>query len=529
MAWVFVRLKVSLIAGSLRGSTGRTIGFVAGLVLAAALGIGGFVLTSMMRLIPEQAEHVGVLLSFFLVASWIALPLIRFGVDETLDPTRLALLPIRPLTAAVGLLAASATGPVPIACLLVLLGMAVGLSGGPLSIVVGVLAALCVFALCIVGSRAVTVSMAGLLRSRRGGDIALLAGVGVFVAFQFANIALQRASFGDTTAFLAEFAEPLSWTPPGMAAAAITAARDGRPLASAALLAAAVGTVLLLGWWWHRLLARSLVTYDASTQSGGTRRGAGFGTRIPWVSARTAGAAARELRYAWRDPRRKANWIMALVVAGIVVFSTTGAVADAIDLQTMVLTISVTATIVGMQGANQFGQIGGSLWMQAVATERLDQVRADVAGVNLAIAIIGVPILVLVAAAMAVVSGEYAALPGTLAAGLAVGGVALGLANLASVYIPYRLPERRSNPFAGPSGGQGLTIMLGSMVSLLGTALLSTPVTYAVLNLDEGYGPLLLAAGACYGAAVAWAGRRLTGRRAYARYPELLADLARAS
>src|SRR2546430_17468214 len=45
-----------------------------------------------------------------LVLGWLFLPLLFFGVDETLDPARFALLPLPRRTLAVGMLAAACVG-----------------------------------------------------------------------------------------------------------------------------------------------------------------------------------------------------------------------------------------------------------------------------------------------------------------------------------------------------------------------------------------------------------------------------------
>src|ERR1019366_8394995 len=48
--------------------------------------------------------------------------------------------------------------------------------------------------------------------------------------------------------------------------------------------------------------------------------------------------------------------------------------------------------IAGIQSANQFGQDGGALWLNVAATSRPQDLRADLAGKNLASAVIAMPI-----------------------------------------------------------------------------------------------------------------------------------------
>ena len=61
---------------------------------------------------------------------WLILPIMSFGLDGTLDPATLALYPLRTRSLAVGLLAASAAGAWPLANVIGLLGVTVGLARG---------------------------------------------------------------------------------------------------------------------------------------------------------------------------------------------------------------------------------------------------------------------------------------------------------------------------------------------------------------------------------------------------------------
>ena len=70
------------------------------------------------------------------LVAWMLAPLVAFGVDETVDPTRFALLPIRPPVLQRGLLVASLVGYLPMPNAIVLLGGAIGI-GRPLGTAAG--------------------------------------------------------------------------------------------------------------------------------------------------------------------------------------------------------------------------------------------------------------------------------------------------------------------------------------------------------------------------------------------------------
>jgi hypothetical protein len=95
----------------------------------------------------------------------------------------LAPYPLRTRPLAVGLLAASATGAWPAANLLGLPGLTAGLASGTpgvLVVLVVLVAVVLQVLFCITLARFVTTSMAGLLRSRRGKDLAAVLLIPIF-------------------------------------------------------------------------------------------------------------------------------------------------------------------------------------------------------------------------------------------------------------------------------------------------------------------------------------------------------------
>jgi ABC-2 type transport system permease protein len=172
VARLFIRLKLSLITGGLRGAggTARVVGLVIAIVGALWAMPFGFGLLALQHGKPD-AVNVAVVAFTGVALGWLVLPMATFGADETLDPARLTLLPLRPVALARGLLAAALTGIGPILTFVVLLGAVVALADGPVSALVGILAVLIELGLCVAGSRALITALSGLLRSRRGRDL----------------------------------------------------------------------------------------------------------------------------------------------------------------------------------------------------------------------------------------------------------------------------------------------------------------------------------------------------------------------
>lgn len=522
---LFARLKVRLMLGSVRRDSGRLVGFVLSLVAVGVFAPIGFAGMALLRGHGSLAVSVGVVAFTGLATAWPVLSLMVFGADETLDPTRLTLLPLRRGEMARGMLVASVIGPGPLFVVIVLAGSVVGLSAGLLSVGVGVIAMFVELTLCVTLSRALTAAMSGLLLSRRGRDLAVLVGLTLVVGLQLGNLAFQHAmsaGAAGSTHRLTALGATLRWTPPGAAAHAVTDAAAGSYGTAAIELVAACAAVALLAWGWIVVLGRSLVSHDASTEAARrTARARAPRTRLRLPRGRVGGVAGMQLRYVWRDPRRKAAWLSTLCV---------GVIASASVVETTharpgpLLPVCLVAAMAGLQSANQFGQDGPSIWMNVTATGSAADVRSDLAGRNLAQAIVALPCVAILSVAAAAISGAgVGAMIMDLAVGAGVLGVALGVANLWSVLFPYALPQGRGNPFGGPGAGRGCLLSLASMGGMVAVAVVVSPLVAAAAAFGSGFWPVFVVAAPAYGVVLAWLARSLAGRIGYRRLPELLA------
>ncbi len=111
MVAILVRLKLTLLRNSLRRSVWRTVGLIIGMVYA--LGIVVAVLIGMVALrftSLELTADVTVLAFSVLTLGWLLMSLLVFGIDETVDPAKFALLPVRARELLPGLLVAGLVG-----------------------------------------------------------------------------------------------------------------------------------------------------------------------------------------------------------------------------------------------------------------------------------------------------------------------------------------------------------------------------------------------------------------------------------
>lgn len=94
MARLFVGLKLRLLVGGWRQQTARFLGFLASLLVFTPLAVLAAVgLTVLGRRVDGGAQLV-TLPVLVLPLAWAAYPLVAFGLEETLDPARLALYPL---------------------------------------------------------------------------------------------------------------------------------------------------------------------------------------------------------------------------------------------------------------------------------------------------------------------------------------------------------------------------------------------------------------------------------------------------
>lgn len=516
MAWLFVRLKLSLLAGSLRGDDRRRAGFalsvlgatvftVAGGVGLAALGGQGSAGSG-----GSLAADAVIIVYAALGLSWTLFPLVSFGTDETLDPLRLALFPLDRSQLFRGLLAAAMTGPWPLATLVVLAGGGLGLARGPGSLAVAAVAVPLTWVLSIAASRACTTAMSTLLRSRRGRDVGMAVTLLIMLSVQGLAASASTGAANGADA-IGETAAVLRWLPSGLPAHAIAAAADGRYGVALAELAAVAVIAAALLWGWMLALGRTLVTVDASSQLGGRARRSGW-----HPASRSAAITVKELRYTWRDPRRRMTWLWAIGMT--LILSLTSASNGAF------FPVFMGAMVAGLSGANAFGADGPALWMHAMVTSERRHLRADLAGKNLATALLGVAVV----AAVAVVSGVRYGDPigRLLLAGWGVLGVGIAVSTLVSVLLPYSVPERRGNVLGHPGVGKGGVAFAAALTSMTSTVVLSLPI---VIGLIVGGGWAWVAAGAAplYGFGLAWAARRLAARIGLRRLPEIIAAVGR--
>jgi ABC-2 type transport system permease protein len=531
LAGHLVGLRLALLRNGLRRSNWQqqvalALGALAGLPLAG----GGFLL---LALVPRAEPQAGLLLVegvfVLLFCGWGVFPLLSFAGDASLDPSRLALLPLRPGQLVAGLSLAACVGVAPLCTLVALTGAVVGFATLGPGILLVAAAVLVQFALCIVGSRALLTALSRQLRTRKARDLVILlvsvSALGFNLALQVGARLAERVERADLEG-LRTLARVLGWLPPGLAARALVDAGQGRLLAATGELLAAALAVVLLGWWWWRSLDRVLTTAEPAARRR-ARPAAGLFPRPlrRLLPADQRGAvAAKELRYLARHPRLRVAWVVSgLLSLAMVVFV---AVSEALDRPWMVLASVSVAFLASQNSLNQFGFDGGAYWAHVAAGA---DPRGDLAGRNLAALLVGLVGTAVLAVLLAAVTGGWLYVPVAVCLGAGVLALALGVADVVAVRFAYPLPEDASNLWAVQGTGQGCLVGIVQMVAFAAQGVLLLPLLVLVVVglvvwppalalaclVALGYGALLWRVGLGLGAS--W----LAGHQ-----PELLAALS---
>ncbi|MCH0557560.1 MULTISPECIES: hypothetical protein [unclassified Streptomyces] len=520
-----VRLKVSLIRNGLRQSAGRRAAFAVSAVIAVL-----FALAQLLGLLLLRGHaHAGVVAvvgTAVLALGWAVLPLFFPTGDETLDPTRLVLLPLRPRPLVRALLVASLVGIGPVCTLLILVGCALAPAHRTATYVFSVVAVALALLTCVALARAVAAANVRLLTSRKGRDLAVLSGLVIAIGTQLINFGAQQLGSAGGLGQLQPVADVLSWVPPASAMGAVQSANDGSyGIALAQLTVSAAGLGLLVAVW-ARSLTRLMTAPDGSTlQATGAgapkRSSTGLARLLP--DGRTGTVMERSLRYILRDPKTKAAWVSSLAIGLLV------PVFNAVRGTGSVYLACFATGMLGMQMYNQFGQDTSAFWMVAMTISSARDASTELRGRALALLLIALPYTTLVTVLTAGLLGSWDQLPEALGLSFAVLGALLATGAWASARFPYSIPRDGHKNVTPGQAGLAWIAIFGGMAS---AALLCLPVIALIVWLNASTGGaawtwLLLPVGAGYGTGLTLLGLRLAAPRTATHLPEILTAVSK--
>ncbi|EXU64668.1 transporter [Streptomyces sp. PRh5] len=530
---VFVSLKLALLRNGLRQSSGRRAAYLTSLVMAmlfAVLQLLGLVLLRG----TNHVDALVTLLTAVLALGWAVMPLFFPGGDETLDPTRLVMLPLRPRSLITALLVSSLIGIGPLFTLTLAAGSAIAVAHGTAAAVAAVLAVVLTVLVCVALARAVATANTRLLTSRKGRDLAVLSGLFVAIGAQFVNLGAQQLGGKNGLSVLEPASEVLRWVPPAAAVDAVQGVSDGAYGVAAAQFALTVAALALLMWWWRSTLTHLMTTPDSSTIQAAApreRRSSGaadtpdasgpFARLLP--SGRTGTVLLRTLRYAVRDPKTKSAWVTSLGVGLLLPFIT------AAQGNGSIYWACWASGMLGMLMYNQFGQDTSAFWMVAQTISSPRDAYLELRGRAMALLLVAVPYVAVAVLGCAAVLKNWSAAPEALGIALALLGSMLATGALTSVLAPYSIPQDSGYKNVVPAqAGIAWLSILGGMIA--GSVLCAPVLGLTIwLHVSGTHDLLWVVAplGAVYGAAIAETGLRVAAPRVAARLPEILAAVSK--
>jgi ABC-2 type transport system permease protein len=496
---------VAVILGGLYG-LGVLLGVTVGLVALSAAPV-------------ELARTIVVLAGSALVLGWVVIPLLASGVDQTLEPARLAVFPIPLNTLVLGLTVGGIAGIPGVVTLLASLATAGTWWQHPIVAVIAVVCAAVAAVTCVVGSRAVTTLSSTFTSGRRFREAAGFIAIIPLVLLGPIIVSLSSGIRNATDA-LPGLAEALAWTPLGALWAVPSDVVVGHWGTAAARFGIGLVTLALLALLWRRSLAIALVTPAHTTSRSRGRGKLGFLGVFP---ATPAGAtAARSLIYWIRDPRYARQLLVVPLIPVLIFFYSRYG-----SLEILNAVGPVVAVLLSLSIFTDLSYEGTAFTTQVVSGIRG---RDDRLGRAAALASFGLPIVILLSVGSVWISGSWSVLPGLLGLSLGIFLSGLGISSYSSSAVIVPVPGPGDNPFrAAPGAGFTTALTTFATWGVLGVFVIPE-LALAVVGSATGL-PVLgwigLIVGIALGSALLVLGIRVGGARLDRTSPELLERLAR--
>jgi ABC-2 type transport system permease protein len=530
-----LRLKWTLWKRSYRKNVGKIIGTsigalyaLGGLFMMVMLFLGTTLWAGEGELFPQIIRGLGAAT----VLLWFLVPVLAFGVDDTLDPRAFALFPRTAKELQPGLFAAAALS-LPSILTLLAIGIATAFEllwlivfgQGAGWIVLGALALipanLAGLALCILLPRAWFAHSAARASSRKGRELGGILGfLAMFVAIYALSLSMQRIEDLDMAMVREQLplaTEVLAWTPLGALFSVPMDLAEGRVLT--ALLRALIGaTTIVLVWrWWRRSIDRSLTSALTGDASSGQAKVSPLVPRF--VPAGPFGAVmGKALRYWRRDTRYLAALGIYPVI--IVFFVAMGFMVP--EARPMMLGMAVfMCAMTGLSLSNEIGFDGPAGWVNIVAGA---PARANLLGRIAAMGVLMVPAVVVITVALPLLYGMPQLIPMTLLGSLGAMISGWGSSMVVGVLLPYPSSPPGTNPMKDKSASSSNAMLSMGIAMITVFVPMLPPLGLGIWGAIAGNLALITGAGVlalAIGVVVLLVSLRIATVRLDARYPDI--------
>jgi ABC-2 type transport system permease protein len=445
-------------------------------------------------------------------------PLIATGIDQTVEPSRLAIFPVPLNTLLVALTVSGVLGVAGIVTSVAALATALSWWQHPLAAIAAVVCAVIGILTCVVGSRAVVAVGTRIDTGRRFREAKTLIAFVPLILLGPIILGLTQAveTLDD---FFPDLAVIVGFTPFGAVWAVPGDIASGNWGRAGIEFLIAVTTLVVLAALWRPALRHALENPTASAPSRAGKDGSGLFARFP--ATPTGAVAARALIYWLRDPRYAQSLILVPLVPVLMFFY--AGLSDNPGL--LNLTGPIVAILLAM---SIFADVSYDNTAFALHLQTGVRGTADRLGRVISLAVFSVPVTLILTIGSVWYSNTWAMLPGLLGIGFGVLLSGFAVSSVVSGRVALAVPLPGESPFKSRPGGS-ITLMLTSLATWGILAVLVIPETvlaavgfftgnmlwgWAALVVGIGLGAILLVIG------VRWGGAILDRRG-----PDLLAQL----
>lgn len=524
MARLLLALNWALVKAGFKRSVSRAIGTIFGYFLS--LWFGAMILLGLLGLRFVSAEIRGaasVLALSVITLVWVIGALLVFGHDQTMDPGRFALFPIRARQLMPGLLLIGLLGGSGLIMAGILGGLIVAFSTSVVGTVLAIVGGIFGILTILLVSRVLIAAFTKALASRRLRDIAVVAlglsGMAISLVVQSITSITSNKNPEQMRGPLLIAGQIAGWSPCGWAWSLPADAEAGRWLALGIKALLAAGLIMVLWFGWAHYLDRALTSpLEAGGQ--GDKVGATSIVDKLFPATSTGAIAARTLRYWRRDPRHllllAIMIMMPLMMLGPAYLNGRGEV----PIIGLLGAAPIMAMMVGSIAASETAYDGSALWTHIVsgitgATDRRGRAWAT--------SVLCVPIIVIGWFVSASIVHRWDLAVGALGVTAALIGAGLGAGLWASTIWSQSQPPPGSSPFAKQSGSQWAGLIQFAVVSMLTFFPALPTVALAVAAYRYAWlAWVALLVGVLTGLLGAWLGIRIGGRSLDRRWPEVL-------
>jgi ABC-2 type transport system permease protein len=461
MVATLLKLRFRVLGNQLARSPWQLVGFIFGALYG--LGVLAGVLIGLFFLGSADLTTAGAVITgvgSLVTLGWVLGPLFVFGVDTTLDPSRLLVFPMPLGRMMVALALAGVTGIPGIITSVAALGTLITWAHWPIAVVAAIVCIPLAVLTAVVASRAMASLASGLGGKRRFREAS---GILVFIPIMLAGPIIAGVATGfalnlDTVMVVVRV---LGWTPIGAAWAVPADVAGGDWLAAGAKFVIALATLALLWALWRWSLGESLTSPHQSSAAAVEPGKLGLFGRVP---TGPAGAVfARSLTYWLRDPR----YLRQLIVIPLVPVLLWFYARDGDVLSALGFTAPFIAFLLGIALYADISYDGTAFGTE-VATGAPG--RADRVGRVLAASVIAIPLTLVAAIVPFAISGEWTRFPGILGMSLGLLLTSYGVCAVTSARLVVPVAASGDSAFKrvpGTSFLQGISFLVIWLVAIV--------------------------------------------------------------